>query len=152
MLWVAAPAVVFAALFGQARGAFAAGSSDPSGVIAEADWIVTRQVLVIPQQCSREAVSALCDRSDAAAADFAVRRSGPGSPANKRSASRARRGFEYGTLADYEHQRPADATVPVAPGCVTIPPAIAVQPREGGAGASGSRARAPAPLAPARHP
>ena len=119
--WIAVCAIVLAALVGQAGVVLAADTSDAPDTIAEADWIGIRQVLVIPQQCSREAVSTLCDRSDRD--DLAVDRRG-----HSRFAVGSRHGADYGTVADYERQRTAGSPVPVAPGYVTIPPAISVAP------------------------
>jgi len=96
-------------------------------------------VLVIPQQCSREAVSTLCDRSERDAL-------GPGRQGG--SASGSRHGTGYATAADYERQRAAGSPVPVSPGCVTIPPALSVAPSRT-ASRQASRARWRAGLAPA---
>lgn len=109
----------------------AADNSEVPDTIAEADWVGIRQVLVIPQQCSRKAVSTLCDRGERD--ELAA-----GRPS--RSASGSRDGTDYGTVADYERQRTAGSPVPVAPGYVTIPPPIPVA-RAHTASRSASRAR-----------
>jgi hypothetical protein len=94
-------AAVFAAIF-VAASAFAA-AGDPS---AATDAEKANQVLEIPQQCSQDAVSALCDRSDAdttANGDGAAASADGGSSGSDTDASGAAEsdgGDAYGTEGD----------------------------------------------------
>jgi hypothetical protein len=143
-------AVLLAAVIGRGSVAFGADNSDSPESLVEADWLGVRQVLVIPQQCSREAVSTLCDRGEGENDDFAAI---PATRADAGASARAKANrdrLDYGTLADYERQRTGGDFVPAAPGYVTIPPAIAVAPKKNSVAAR--RATAPAALAPRPHP